>query len=62
MTGWLATIRRFLRNQSAATAVEYAVMLMLVLAVVIGSITVVGSSTRQTFDETSADISQAVGE
>lgn len=61
MTGWFTAIRRFLRGQSAATAVEYAVMLMLVVAVVIGSVTVLGTTTRQTFDDTSAEISDAVG-
>lgn len=38
----MASLRRFLRNSEAATAVEYAVMLALILIAVISSIGVVG--------------------
>jgi pilus assembly protein Flp/PilA len=39
-------IARFLKNDEAATAVEYSVMLALILMVVIGAISAVGGRTN----------------
>jgi pilus assembly protein Flp/PilA len=39
----------FLKAENGPTAVEYAVMLALVIAVCIGTITVVGTSTNTTY-------------
>ncbi|MEX0611003.1 MAG: Flp family type IVb pilin [Pirellulales bacterium] len=41
----MESIKRFLRGSEAATAVEYAVMLALILIAVIGSIGAVGAQT-----------------
>jgi pilus assembly protein Flp/PilA len=42
MTNWL---RNFARDETAATAVEYAVLLALILVAVIGAITTFGTET-----------------
>jgi pilus assembly protein Flp/PilA len=53
-------IRQFLSDDSAATAVEYAVMLALILMAVIGAVTAIGQSTAGSFNSTSSRI-QAAG-
>ena len=50
----LRFIRQFLRDESGPTAVEYAVMLALILAAEIASVTLVGTETRDLF-QNSAD-------
>jgi pilus assembly protein Flp/PilA len=40
---------RFLRNEDGPTAVEYAVMLALIIVVCIGAITTLGTNANQTF-------------
>jgi pilus assembly protein Flp/PilA len=42
----MSYIRRFLRSEVGATAVEYAVMLALILMVAIASVAAVGVSTK----------------
>ncbi len=42
-------IRGFLGSEDGATAVEYAVMVALIAAVVIASVTTIGSNTDATF-------------
>jgi len=49
-------IRNFLLDQEAATAVEYAVMLALVLMVIFASIAVLGSNTRQSWNNMNGDL------
>jgi pilus assembly protein Flp/PilA len=42
-------IREFLRSEEGPTAVEYAVMLALIVAVCLGAIKTLGSNTKTTF-------------
>lgn len=43
-------IKRFLSDESGPTAVEYAVMLALIVVVCIGSIRLIGQNLNNTFD------------
>ncbi|HEV3080267.1 MAG TPA: Flp family type IVb pilin [Gemmataceae bacterium] len=45
-------IRNFLRNEHGPTAVEYAVMIALIVVVCIGTITTLGSNSNKTFTTT----------
>jgi pilus assembly protein Flp/PilA len=45
----LAGAQRFLREEDGPTAVEYAVMLALIIVVCIASITTLGTNANQTF-------------
>ena len=54
-------IVRFLTEEDAATAVEYAVMLSLIIAVCLGSISAIANVTAESFDTTSEAISGAFG-
>jgi pilus assembly protein Flp/PilA len=45
-------IWNFMRNEQGPTAVEYAVMLALIVVVCIGTITTLGSNTNKTFTTT----------
>lgn len=57
----LRHLRRFLSEEQAATAVEYAVMLAMILLICIGSIVVLGTSTQATWQNNSNSISSAMG-
>jgi pilus assembly protein Flp/PilA len=48
---------RFLTNEDGPTAVEYAVMLALIVLVCILSITALGTNTNQVFDDTAQALS-----
>jgi pilus assembly protein Flp/PilA len=50
---WVA---EFLRDESGPTAVEYAVMLALIIVVCISAITTLGSSASQTFSYVGSNI------
>lgn len=54
-------IVRFLTEEDAATAVEYAVMLALIVAVCLGSISAIASKTAESFDTSAAAIEGAFG-
>ena len=56
----LFLFRRFWRRTEAATAVEYAVMLALILMVIFGAVTAVGSKTSQSWTNSSNSISTAI--
>ena len=45
------SIVRFLKSEDGPTAVEYAVMLALVVAIVISVVAVIGTKTKGKFDE-----------
>jgi pilus assembly protein Flp/PilA len=45
----LRPVIRFIRSEDGPTAVEYAIMLALIIVVCIGAITTVGSNTNKTF-------------
>ena len=56
----MSRIRRFLNDTNAATSVEYAVMLALILMAVIGTVAAVGQSTASSFNSTTSKL-QAAG-
>jgi pilus assembly protein Flp/PilA len=49
MSPWFASAWRFLRDEDGPTAVEYAVMLALIIVVCITAITTLGSNANGTF-------------
>jgi pilus assembly protein Flp/PilA len=54
-------IRRFLVSEDGPTAIEYAVMLALVIAVCLLAIDAVGSRVSDSFTNSSNSISSAIG-
>jgi pilus assembly protein Flp/PilA len=56
MTDLFARAVRFLREEDGPTAVEYAVMLALIVVVCIAAITTLGSNAAETFNNTSLNI------
>jgi len=46
----MKTLIMFFRDEQGATAVEYAIMVALIAAVIIGAVTLIGQSTNNTFD------------
>jgi pilus assembly protein Flp/PilA len=53
MKNWLAKVRTFLSKEDGPTAVEYAVMLALIIVVCIAAISSLGSSASNTFSNVS---------
>ncbi len=51
MVKWIASTARFLREEDGPTAVEYAVMLALIIVVCVGAIQAVGSGTNSKFSD-----------
>jgi pilus assembly protein Flp/PilA len=49
MSKWLAKVQQFLSDESGPTAVEYAVMLALIIVVCIAAITTLGTNASSTF-------------
>lgn len=49
-------IQNFLRNNSGATAIEYGLIAALIAVVIIGAVTVVGTSLSTTFTTVSSSI------
>ena len=60
MTNLYQIIDRFLRDESGPTAVEYAVMLALIIGAAIASITLFGQSASDTWDGNSSSIGTAL--
>ncbi len=52
--------RRLLRDESAATATEYAVMLALMLVVILSSVTLFGQSVSNMFNNIQSEIAASV--
>lgn len=46
----LTKIRRFIRDEKGATAIEYGLIAALIAVVVIGALTILGTSLDATFD------------
>lgn len=44
------TLIRFFKDEQGATAVEYAIMVALIAATIIATVTIIGQRTNQTFD------------
>ena len=59
MQQWINRAARFLRSEDGPTAVEYAVMLALIIVVCIAAISALGSNAEGTFNTVSNDISGA---
>jgi pilus assembly protein Flp/PilA len=57
MNRLLNSVKNFLQREDGPTAVEYAVMLALIIVVCITAITALGSNANKTFDS----VSQTVG-
>jgi pilus assembly protein Flp/PilA len=51
MRGLVKKVVSFLKREDGPAAVEYAVMLALIIVVCIGAVTVLGSSTNDTFSK-----------
>ncbi len=49
-------IKKFLLDESGPTAVEYAVMVALIIVVAIGAVTFLGQKTSETFDNVATKI------
>jgi pilus assembly protein Flp/PilA len=52
----MALIARFLKDETGATAIEYALIASLIALVIISSITTVGTKLKTTFTSVSAGI------
>ena len=60
MSNFHQKIDRFLRDESGPTAVEYAVMLALIIGAAIGSVTLFGQSAANVWDGNSNSIGSAI--
>ena len=49
MRNWCAAVVRFIEREEGPTAVEYAVMLALIIVVCLGAITTLGQNSNGTF-------------
>lgn len=49
-----ALIKKFIQDESGATAVEYAIMVALIAVVIIGAVTVIGQKSNEAFSEVGA--------
>ena len=54
-------LRRLARDEDGPTAVEYAVMLALIIGVIAGSVTLLSSATGESFENSANEISIALG-
>ncbi|HKA08155.1 MAG TPA: Flp family type IVb pilin [Gemmataceae bacterium] len=52
---------RFLKSEDGPTAVEYAVMLALIIVICLAAITTLGENTNNTFSSVAAKVSPATG-
>lgn len=52
-------VRRFLRDEEGATAVEYALMVALIAVVIIAAVTLIGTGARDKFQEVADAIAGA---
>jgi len=55
MSTWLSRITRFLRAEEGPTAVEYAIMLALIIAVCYAAIGSVGTATKELLSNVALD-------
>ena len=55
------SIATFWREDDGTTAVEYAVMIALIVAVCVGSVQFLTAQTKQSFEDSGAAISGAIG-
>jgi pilus assembly protein Flp/PilA len=57
----ISYLKRFLSDESGPTAVEYAVMVALIIVVCVGSVQLMANATAESFDSSAAAIASAVG-
>ena len=60
MSALLRKIRRFVRSEDGPTAVEYAVMLALIMMACIGAVMILGEATRDSFSDSQNKIVNAM--
>ena len=56
MRKWCAAVAEFIEREDGPTAVEYAVMLALIIVVCLGAITTLGNNANSTFNNTALNI------
>ena len=61
MSYWVKILSRFQRSEDGPTAVEYAVLLALIVSVCVGAVQTMSAATRTSFDASSQAISTAIG-
>ena len=61
MRGFRNKVARFLRDESGPTAVEYAVMLALIIVVCIAAVTTLGSNASNNFSNVSLNTAAGLG-
>ena len=61
MWKWLANVKQFLADESGPTAVEYAVMLALIIVVCITAITTLGTNASSTFSNVALNAAASSG-
>lgn len=61
MTGLIGTVRRWLYDDQGVTAVEYAIMLALIIVALISTISAVGGTALNIFENDAAQINAAMG-
>jgi pilus assembly protein Flp/PilA len=54
-------LKKLLREEDGPTAVEYAVMLAMIVIVCLGAIRTMGNATSDSFDDSASQISAAMG-
>lgn len=57
----ITSIKRFLREEDGPTAVEYAVLLALIVGVCIGSVSVMANAAGDSFDNSASELTNAFG-
>lgn len=57
----ISHLKKFLSDESGPTAVEYAVMLALIIVVCVGSVQLMAYATAGSFDSSAAAIATATG-
>lgn len=59
MKNFMTKVERFMKSEDGPTAVEYAVMLALIVIVCIASISSIGTEVNSTFDNISQELTTA---
>ncbi len=59
MQRFLKNVKSFLKSEDGPTAVEYAVMLALIIVVCLGAVTTIGTNANSTFDTVGQKLSAA---
>ena len=56
MQAWIDKVQRFLRSEEGPTAVEYSVMLMLIILVCLAAVALIGTETNTTYENMSRSL------